>query len=261
MKKILLLAFLSGPVLMFGQSNIQVFRPGSGISTGQVVEQVNNILDTLAFSMQMDTDGDSIVTINNRKLSFTPTDSLDGHFNQRSYFTTDTNCWWTVHPYAATAASVQSANTIRAYPFMPERTMYLEAASIELTLGNSDSSAFAIYSDVGTGKLYPDTIYYNLGIYPTANGTLVTKTFSPVIILEKNKVYWLVYNYKGAPTARSGATYAYNFLGYAPAMGQYPYYTHIAKSLTWNKTLPEPFPTDGAYTVTPNPVFVGFKQR
>lgn len=226
-----------------------------------LIPQINTILDTLAFTMLPDSDKDTVVTIDNGKLTYSLVDSLNAHFNPRSYFTTDTNCLWTIYPFAATSATAQSANTLRAYPFMPERTVYLEAASIELTIGNSDSSAFAIYSDVGTGKLYPDTIYYNLGIFGTDNGTVTTKILPSLLVLEKNKIYWLVYNYKGTPTARSGATYTYNFLGYAPTIGQYPYYTHISKSVTWSKTLPDPFPSAGSYTVTPTPVFVGFKQR
>lgn len=70
MKKILLLAFLIVPTVMFGQSNIQVFRAGSGSSTNSaaVASQISDSLENLTLGVDITTSADSVLVVDDGKL-------------------------------------------------------------------------------------------------------------------------------------------------------------------------------------------------
>lgn len=70
MKKILLLAFLIVPTVMFGQSNIQVFRAGSGSSTNSaaVASQISDSLENLTLGVDIATSADSVLVMDDGKL-------------------------------------------------------------------------------------------------------------------------------------------------------------------------------------------------
>lgn len=90
MKKILLLSFLSVPMFMFGQSNIQVFRAGSGSSTNSaavaaqihdsltgftpgvneaaVASQISDSLENITLGVDIATSADSVLVMDDGKL-------------------------------------------------------------------------------------------------------------------------------------------------------------------------------------------------
>lgn len=200
MKKILLLAFLSVPVLMFGQS--QVFRAGSVDAYSKTQSDSKFLSKDFSMELGKNSNPDSLLVINKDEVGYAM--KQDMRIKSNAYFTTDTNTYFTgVDVIMDMSVSAVTQHKLRVWPIIPGRTMTFDKIAVEVTTAQAGSNfIMGIYSDNGYG--YPDTLLLKTKVFDGSSQTVQTEQLTTDLVLNGNTLYFIAMSNSNSATIFRG---------------------------------------------------------
>lgn len=257
MKKILLLAFLSVSAGVFGQSAVQVFRPGSvdaytkaqtiTIIGTQIKDSLNNLSINMTEATDSKIDEDTIVVIDNGQLEYlTRTNLFNLDWQRYVKYDTTTALTGTLTSAITTTITLSNLGYLYAWPIMFPKDVVIDKIYTETTSSVATSVyVIAVYAD--NGATYPGIKIFNSIEFSGAATSLKYELLTSPVTFHKNTLYWLVYESNvAAPVLRALAgNTVIGVLNFVPGLtGQVTCYSRLS---TYNTSLPTSFPSNATY--------------